>query len=275
MGASRLIKGEVDDPFDDRFHAPETDGSLRRAPGHISWNVWLDDAWRQLAIIQGEGVEFCSELPRDQWNGSSHPGRIRLQTFRRDHSEPLTDALIGQGGMSIGGGGYGGGGLPSPADGLELWATIRQHDLRDPPAPRVIMDDRSGPHTYAIVAFGPFGKRSAASTAVRTQGLATLEWDSVVGADSYLVFRASRNCRTAANRKRREAMDRSGETLNASTPGRVSRNQQLLLSRAWQPPATLSWTALSETSIGWRHLPGGASRSRARGGVCRRQIDVR
>src|SRR5919202_1841603 len=41
---SRLIKGEVDDPFDDRFHALERDGSLRRAPGHISWNVWLDGA---------------------------------------------------------------------------------------------------------------------------------------------------------------------------------------------------------------------------------------
>ena len=30
---SRLIKGEIDDPFDDRFHALERDGSLRRALG--------------------------------------------------------------------------------------------------------------------------------------------------------------------------------------------------------------------------------------------------
>ena len=36
---SRLIKGEIDDPFDDRFHALEKDGSLRAAPKHISWNV--------------------------------------------------------------------------------------------------------------------------------------------------------------------------------------------------------------------------------------------
>src|SRR5688572_13099559 len=42
---SRLIKGEIDDPFDDRFHALERDGSLRLGPGHISWNVWLDGAW--------------------------------------------------------------------------------------------------------------------------------------------------------------------------------------------------------------------------------------
>src|SRR5829696_3945464 len=59
---SRLIKGEIDDPFDDRFHALEKDGSLRRAPGHISWNVWVGGAWRQMAIVQGEGLE-PSEVP--------------------------------------------------------------------------------------------------------------------------------------------------------------------------------------------------------------------
>jgi hypothetical protein len=48
---SRLIKGEIDDPFDDRFHALERSGARRGSPGHISWNIWADDAWRQLAII--------------------------------------------------------------------------------------------------------------------------------------------------------------------------------------------------------------------------------
>src|SRR5688572_20111369 len=48
---SRLIKGEIDDPFDDRFHALEKDGSMRGSPGHISWNIWLNDNWRQMAII--------------------------------------------------------------------------------------------------------------------------------------------------------------------------------------------------------------------------------
>ena len=189
---SRLIKGEVDDPFDDRFHALETDGSLRRAPGHISWNVWLDGAWRQMAIIQGEGVEF-NELPRERWNGASHPGRIRFQTFRENHVEPLTDALIGQGGMSIGGGGYGGGGLPYAADGLELWgAELKQHDLRRPKPPRSVSDDGSGAHSYAIIAIGPFGTRTEPSAAVKVQGYATLEWDSVAGADSYVVLRDGR-----------------------------------------------------------------------------------
>src|SRR5215213_4375075 len=117
---SRLIKGEIDDPFDDRFHALERDGRLRLSPGHISWNVWLDGHWRQMAIVQGEGLEL-SEVPREQWSGTTHPGRLRFQSFRPGHPEPLTDALIGQGRMSLGGGGFGGGGLPLPSEALELW----------------------------------------------------------------------------------------------------------------------------------------------------------
>ena len=117
---SRMSKGEIDDPFDDRFHALERDGSRRGSPGHISWNMWLDGAWRQMAIIQGEGLEL-SEVPAKEWSGTTHPGRLRFQTFRPGHGEPLTDALIGQGMMSLGGGGYGGGGLPYPTEVLQLW----------------------------------------------------------------------------------------------------------------------------------------------------------
>ena len=186
---SRLIKGEIDDPFDDRFHALERDGSLRRAPGHISWNVWLDGHWRQMAIIQGEGLEL-SEVPRDQWNGQTHPGRIRFQSFRPGHHEPLTDALIGQGMMSLGGGGYGGGGLPYPAQMLELWGgAMRTHAISVPAAPTVLKDDGTGEHRYAIVAVGVQGDRTAPSPATRADGLARLRWDSVPGADAYIVLR--------------------------------------------------------------------------------------
>lgn len=186
---SRLIKGEIDDPFDDRFHAIEHDGSMRTAPGHISWNVWLDGAWRQMAIVQGEGLEF-SQVPRDRWNGGTHPGRIRLQTFRPEHEEPLTDALIGQGMMSIGGGGYGGGGLPDARDVLTLWGgDIRKEPMETPGAPVVASDDGSGPHTYAIIGVGPQGQRTAPSPAVTARGIATLQWDSVPGADAYLIVR--------------------------------------------------------------------------------------
>lgn len=186
---SRLIKGEIDDPFDDRFHAIESDGSLRRAPGHISWNVWIDGAWRQMAIIQGEGLEL-SEIPREEWTGQTHPGRIRFQTFRARHGEPLTDALIGQGMMSVGGGGYGGGGLPYPGEVLQLWGgEMQQAAIPIPVAPTVVNDDGSGEHQYAILAVGVQGRRSAASRATKAGGLARLRWDSVPGADAYVVVR--------------------------------------------------------------------------------------
>ncbi len=186
---SRLIKGEIDDPFDDRFHALEKDGSLRRAPGHISWNVWLDGAWRQMAIMQGEGLEF-SEVPLREWGGGTHPGRLRFQTFRPRHPEPLTDTLIGQGMMSLGGGGYGGGGLPYPREVLQLWGgEIQQAATPTPTAPAVVSDDGSGEHRYALVAVGVQGRRTALSPATKVGGLARLRWDSVPGADAYIVVR--------------------------------------------------------------------------------------
>lgn len=186
---SRLIKGEVDDPFDDRFHALERDGSLRRSPGHISWNLWLDGAWRQVAIIQGEGLE-PSEMPLNEWSGGNHPGRLRFQSFRPRHDEPLTDALIGQGMMSLGGGGYGGGGLPYPNEVLQLWGgEMRQVPVPIPAAPSVVKDDGAGEHHYAVVALNVQGRRTAVSPSVRAGGRARLRWDSVAGADAYLIVR--------------------------------------------------------------------------------------
>lgn len=186
---SRLIKGELDDPFDDRFHALERDGSRRGSPGHISWNVWLDGAWRQMAIVQGEGLEL-SEVPTEKWNGSTHPGRVRIQSFRPGHNEPLTDAIIGQGMMSIGGGGYGGGGLPYPSDVLQLWGgSMHAAELTTPSAPSILHDDGTGKHEYAIIAVGVQGNRTQASPTTAAKGLATLRWDSVTGADAYVVLR--------------------------------------------------------------------------------------
>ncbi|MBM3492968.1 MAG: hypothetical protein FJX72_01400 [Armatimonadetes bacterium] len=186
---SRLIKGEVDDPFDDRFHAVERDGSLRLTPGHISWNVWLGGAWRQMAILQGEGLD-PSEIPLPQWNGGTHPGRIRIQSYRPGHDEPLTDALIGQGMMSLGGGGYGGGGLPYPRETLQLWGgSLTQTPVPTPESPSVVSDDGSGTHHYALIGVGAQGKRSSPSKPIRASGYATLRWDSSLGADSYIVLR--------------------------------------------------------------------------------------
>jgi hypothetical protein len=189
---SRLHKGEIDDPFDDRFHAINSDRTPFKAPGHISWNVWFDGAWRQMAIIQGEGLEY-SEVPKEAWSGGNHPGRLRFQTFRPGHGEPLTDATIGQGKMSLGGGGFGGGGLPYASEVLELWGgAMREMPVPSPSPPRVVSDDGSGARSYALVAVGPQGKRSPPSRAVNAKGLATLRWDSVPGADAYIIIRDGR-----------------------------------------------------------------------------------
>ncbi len=142
-----------------------------------------------MAIIQGEGLEL-SEVPRERWSGLTHPGRLRFQTFRPGHGEPLTDALIGQGMMSVGGGGYGGGGLPYPSEVLQLWGgAIQQATIPTPAAPTIVKDDGSGAHQYAIIAVGAQGHRTNASAASRSRGLATLRWESVLGADSYLIVR--------------------------------------------------------------------------------------
>ncbi|MSR66676.1 MAG: hypothetical protein EXS24_04815 [Pedosphaera sp.] len=186
---SRLIKGEIDDPFDDRFHALEKDGSSRGSPGHISWNVWLDGAWRQMALIQGESLE-PSEMPFKEWSGGNHPGRLRFQSYRPWHNEPLTDALIGQGMMSLGGGGYGGGGLPLPKEVLQIWGgEIIQTPIPTPAAPTVVSDDGSGDHQYAIIGVGAQGRRTPTSRPTKAKGFAKLRWDSVNGADSYIVVR--------------------------------------------------------------------------------------
>lgn len=186
---SRLIKTEIDDPFDDRFHAINRDGTIFRAPGHISWNIWIDDAWRQLSIIQGEGVENY-ELSANGWTGSNHPGRLRFQSFRSNHSEPLTDVVLGQGMMSVGGGGYGGGGLPYASEVMQVWGgRVDTRSLQKPAAPRVAADDGSGKQSYSIIAIGAQGDRSEVSEPTDANGLATLEWDSVAGADAYIIVR--------------------------------------------------------------------------------------
>ena len=185
----RLIQSEVDDPFDVRFQSVNTNGEIHRAPGHISWNCWLDGAWRQMALIQGEGLEY-SEVTADAWSGGNHPGRLRFQSFRPHHDQPLTDAIIGQGMMSIGGGGYGGGGLPYPSEVLQLWGGgLTQTSVATPSAPRVLGDRGGQAHAYAIVAIGPQGARSEPSETANANGKSTLEWDSTPGADSYLVLR--------------------------------------------------------------------------------------
>ena len=49
--------------------------------------------------------------------------------------------------------------------------------------------DGSGGHQYAIIAVGVQGRRTSASRVTKAGGRARLRWDSVPGADSYMVVR--------------------------------------------------------------------------------------
>ena len=61
-----------------------------------------------------------------------------------------------------------------------------QHRCR---AHKVVRDDASGKHDYALIAVGPQGAQTEISSPAQAGGLATLEWDSTTGADAYIVVR--------------------------------------------------------------------------------------
>jgi hypothetical protein len=58
-----------------------------------------------------------------------------------------------------------------------------------PRRPRVVADDGSGEHLYALIAVGPQGRRSAASPSRKPRVARKLRWDSFAGADAYVVIR--------------------------------------------------------------------------------------
>lgn len=73
---------------------------------------------------------------------------------------------------------------------LQLWGgEVRKAEVAVPRPPTVVRDDGSGEHRYAVIAVGPQGRRTAASGTATAGGLATLRWDSVAGADAYVVVR--------------------------------------------------------------------------------------
>ena len=67
-----------------------------------------------------------------------------------------------------------------------------QAAIPTPAAPAVVNDDGSGEHQYAIIAVGVQGRRAGVSRATKAGGLARLRWDSVPGADAYVVVRDGR-----------------------------------------------------------------------------------
>ena len=104
----------------------------------------------------------------------------------------VTMALVSSASPSaaLAGGGYGGGGLPLPAHVLELWGgTLSSQRTKTPGAPRVVSDDGTGAHEYALIAVDAEGRRTAQSSVIIANGIAKLAWDSVAGAEEYVVVR--------------------------------------------------------------------------------------
>jgi hypothetical protein len=61
--------------------------------------------------------------------------------------------------------------------------------MEAPAAPTVVADDASGEHRYAIVAIASQGRRSPVSPSTKATGRARIRWDSVTGADAYVILR--------------------------------------------------------------------------------------
>ena len=93
--------------------------------------------------------------------------------------------------MSLGGGGYGGGGLPYPAEVLQLWGGALAAS-GDPDPGRADRGQGRRLGRAPTTRSSPSARRAAARpprAPSRAGGLATLRWDSVPGADAYVVVR--------------------------------------------------------------------------------------
>ena len=66
---------------------------------------------------------------------------------------------------------------------------LQQRSIATPAAPIVVSDDGSGEHVYAIIGVGVQGRRTPLSAVAKAAGVARLRWDSVNGADAYVVVR--------------------------------------------------------------------------------------
>jgi hypothetical protein len=190
-----------------------------------------------MAIIQGEGLEL-SEVPSKEWTGETHPGRIRMQTFRPRHGEPLTDMLVGQGMASIGGGGYGGGGLPYASEVLQVWGgEVRQAAVSTPAAPRSSATTAREAQ-YALVAVGAQGRR--AQRAIRDDaGLA----DPLGQRSRRRYLRDRSRCGTPPGRcasGSAKGVDGSAETVRGAAPPLPTSSSRWIASRTPGRSATAS-----------------------------------
>jgi hypothetical protein len=206
LHARSLILTEIDDPVDLRFRrAPGKypDGPLAGTspPGNISgglhWDALTDGAWRQVAGIEGMSKDHPAPPP----TAADHPGWLTVYTYPHNYDDRLRRIIVDDAGaMSLGGGGFGGNGLPAPAYGFHLFGgNMRVQAVKPSPAPKATAVGRAGDvqYVYQIVACDSKGHESEPSTATIIHGpksltnddFIRLQWDQCVGAETYLILR--------------------------------------------------------------------------------------
>ena len=205
LHARSLILTEVDDPVDLRFRrAPGKypDGPLSGTspagalPGLICWDALTSEGWRQLAGIEG----MAKDSPAAPPTAGSHPGWLTFWTYAENHDDRIRRVILDDtGAMSLGGGGFGGEGLPVPAYGFHLFGGgLRVQEVASPAAPSVrAVGGGDTRYEYRLVACDSKGHETPPGPPAVVSGPATLdgehyvhlEWDQVTGAETYGIIR--------------------------------------------------------------------------------------
>ncbi|MHB0999565.1 MAG: hypothetical protein ACYC27_09985 [Armatimonadota bacterium] len=167
-------------------------------PGGIHWDALTGDGvWRQAAGIEGVLGDQTGPAPTP----NSHPGWLTFYTYSRRHDDRLRRVIIDDtGAMSLGGGGFGSEGLPTPAYGLHLFGGgMRVNSVPSPEEPRlsVVGEKGTAKYTYQIVARDSKGNQTMPGKASVIDGPAELsgdnyirlQWDRCPGAETYWVIR--------------------------------------------------------------------------------------
>lgn len=207
LHARSLILTEVGDAVDLRIRrAPGgyPDGpvtgtsSAGTVPGGIHWDALTADGWRQVCGIEGMARESPSPPP----TAGSHPGWLTFYTYAEGHDDRIRRMIIDDtGAAALGGGGFGGDGLPPPRYGFHLYGGgLRVQAVASPSAPTLSLVGPAGTtrYEYRLVARdskahetppGPPAVIENGPARLDGDHAISLQWDRTEGAESYVVLR--------------------------------------------------------------------------------------
>lgn len=169
-------------------------------PGGIHWDALTPDGWRQTAGIEGVLGDQTGPNP----TAASHPGWLTFYTYSRFHDDRLRRLIIDDtGAVSMGGGGYGSEGLPSPRYGLHLFGGgMRVQGVPSPDAPELSVVGGTGTteYTYQVVGLDSKGNQTLPGHASTILGPGKLDgknfvrlvWSRCPGAEAYWILRNGR-----------------------------------------------------------------------------------